>query len=60
MEGRWHGDGFVVGEGVWNRQDAAAEFERMARRVTPSIGGLPVELRLLSAEMEIKRQVTLR
>jgi hypothetical protein len=52
--------GFVVGEGVWDRPDAVAGFERLAKRVAPSAGGPPVELRLLNAEMEIKTQATLR
>ena len=52
--------GFVVGEGVWQRPAAVAGFERLARRVAPSIGGLPLQLRLLNSEMETKLTAELR
>jgi hypothetical protein len=49
--------GFVVGEGVWERGEAVAGFERLIRRVAASVGGLPIQLRLLNAEMETKKDV---
>lgn len=52
--------GFVVGEGVWERRELVASFERLAVRVAPSIGGLPIELRLLNSEMETKASAELR
>lgn len=52
--------GFVVGEGVWERPDAIAGFERLARRVAASIGGLPVQVRLLNSEMETKEEVAVQ
>ncbi len=52
--------GFVVGDGVWERADAAAGFGRLARRVAASIGGLPVRVRLLNAEMETKKEMTVQ
>jgi hypothetical protein len=52
--------GFVVGEGVWNRLDAVASFERLARLVAPSVGGPPLEMRLLSGEMDVKKAVMVR
>jgi hypothetical protein len=52
--------GFVVGEAVWERPDAVAGFERLARRVAGPAGGLPIQLRLLNGEMEIKREVVVR
>jgi len=52
--------GFVVTEGVWARQDAVNGFERLAREVAPSVGGLPVRMRLLSGAMEIKDEVEVR
>jgi len=58
------GDGtaiaFVVGEGVWRQPEAVAGFERLARRVAPSVGGLPLRVRLLSPEMEVKTEAVLR
>lgn len=52
--------GFVVGEGVWNRTDAVSSFERLTRLVAASIGGPPLAMRLLSGEMEVKKEVMLR
>jgi hypothetical protein len=52
--------GFVVGEGVWERPEAVEGFQRLARRVAASIGGLPIQVRLLNAEMEIKKEAAVR
>ena len=52
--------GFVVGDGVWDRADAAAAFENLTRRVAASVGGLPVQMRLLDEQMETKRQAAVR
>jgi hypothetical protein len=52
--------GFVVGESVWERREAVAGFERLARRVAASIGGLPIQVRLLNSEMETKKAVALQ
>jgi len=51
---------FVVGNGVWQRVDAVAGFEQLARRVAATVGGLPVMLRLLDSKMETKKEVALR
>jgi hypothetical protein len=52
--------GFVVGQGVWDRAEAVTGFEQLARQVAPSVGGLPLDVRLLSAEMENKKEVPIR
>jgi hypothetical protein len=52
--------GFVVGDGVWERPEAVAGFERLARRVAPSIGGLPIRVKLLNAEMETKKEMAVQ
>jgi hypothetical protein len=52
--------GFVVADGVWDRREAPAAFEQLARRVAASVGGLPVQLRLLNAEMEVKQEAMVR
>ncbi len=56
------GDGiaisFIVSEGVWDRPEAVAGFERLVRQAAPSVGGLPIQLRLLNPEMEPKKTVT--
>jgi hypothetical protein len=48
---------FVVGDGVWARPEAVAGFELLVRRVAASVGGLPIELRLLNSGMEIEKDV---
>jgi hypothetical protein len=47
---------FVVSDGVWDRPAAVAAFENLARKVAGSIGGLPVQLRLLNAQMETRKE----
>jgi hypothetical protein len=51
---------FVVADGVWDRADAVAGFERLARGVAPAIGGLPVQLRLLNEAMEPKKTIIVK
>ena len=47
---------FVVQEGVWDEPAAIATLDRLVRQVAPSVGGLPVDLRLLDRDMAIKRE----
>jgi hypothetical protein len=51
---------FVVQEGAWDRPEAVATLERLARRVAPSTGGLPIQLRLLDRDMETRKEVAIR
>jgi len=51
---------FVVQDGLWERPEAIATLDRLVRQVAPSVGGLPVELRLLDRNMDIKQTVTVR
>jgi hypothetical protein len=50
--------GFVLGEGAWNQPETVAAFEGLVRKVAPSVGGLPVDLRLLNSSMEVEKEVT--
>ena len=52
--------GFVVSEGVWERADAVAAFARLARQVAPSLGGPPLEVRLLSPQMEPRKEIVVQ
>ncbi len=52
--------GFVVAPGVWDRPEAVGSFERLVQRVAGVVGGLPVQLRLLSADMEVKKEAEVR
>jgi hypothetical protein len=42
---------FIVNDGVWDRPDAVAALERIVRKVAPSVGGLPIQLRLVDSTM---------
>jgi hypothetical protein len=58
---KWQGKKFVslvVQEGIWNDPEAIEYAEMIARQVTPSIGGLPIELRLVDTTLSPKRTVT--
>ena len=58
------GDGtaiwFVTNEGFWDKPEAIAGFERIARQAAASVGGLPIQVRLLNSEMETKREMTIQ
>jgi hypothetical protein len=47
---------FVVRDGFWEDPSHVAGFEQLVRDVAPSIGGLPVKLRLDSAQLEVKKE----
>jgi len=51
---------FVVQEGSWDNPDVAATLDRLVRQVAVSAGGLPIELRLLNRDMEIKKEFAVR
>jgi hypothetical protein len=51
---------FVVQDGLWNEPAVTATLERLVRQIAPSVGGLPIELRLLDRDMDIKQAVTVR
>jgi hypothetical protein len=52
--------GFAVNDGVWEQADLVERFEQLTRRAAPALGGLPVELRLLSGDMDPKKTVTVQ
>src|SRR5581483_7113243 len=55
----WRNDrtalGFVVADGIWNRPDAVATFDALGRHVAAAAGGLPLQVRLLDSQMNIRR-----
>jgi hypothetical protein len=51
---------FVVQERMWDEPAAVATLDRLVRQVAPSVGGLPVHLRLLDRDMAIKKEVEVR
>ena len=52
--------GFVVSEDVWGRSDTAAVYESLVRHVAASVGGLPIELRLLNSATDAKKQIAIK
>lgn len=46
---------FVVGDGVWDNSAQLFKFETVIREVAPAVGGLPIQMRLASAQLEIKK-----
>ncbi|MBV9760361.1 MAG: hypothetical protein JO340_07355 [Acidobacteriaceae bacterium] len=54
-----HRDGvalsFVVGQAVWDNPALVSQFEKIVRQAAPSVGGLPVKLRLVNTSLEAKK-----
>ena len=55
------GDGtavsFVVKDGLWDQPENIAPFEKIVRDAAGAVGGLPLKLRLLNRNLEIKKEV---
>jgi hypothetical protein len=51
---------FAVREGFWDNPQNVAGFEALVHDVAPSVGGLPVTLRLVNANLEIKKESTVK
>jgi hypothetical protein len=47
--------GFVVSAGAWDDAAIVADFERIVKQAAPSVGGLPVHLKLMNGQMETKK-----
>jgi len=46
---------FVVKDGIWNQPEMVTSFEALGREVAPSVGGFPIELRLLSEALSVEK-----
>jgi hypothetical protein len=46
---------FVVTDGTWNDAKMVADFESITRSVAPSIGGLPIDMRLLNTTLVVEK-----
>jgi len=42
---------FVVTDGTWNNPTMVTDFETITRTIAPSIGGLPIDMRLISTTL---------
>jgi len=51
---------FVVTDGAWNDAKMVSGFETIARSVAPSIGGLPIDLRLMSTTLVVEKDEKLQ
>jgi len=51
---------FVVGEGIWDQADKVAAFETIVRAHAGTVGGLPINLRLMNANVEVKKETTVK
>jgi hypothetical protein len=49
---------FVVKEGSWTQPALVSSFEEIARQAAPSIGGFPVQVRLMDKQREVKTEGT--
>jgi hypothetical protein len=51
------GISFPVNEGSWDKPEIVDYFVALARRSASSVGGVPVDLRLLNSNLEIKKEL---
>lgn len=50
---------FIVKEGSWEQPSMVASFEEFGRQIAPSVGGFPIQLRLLNNAREVKEESTI-
>jgi hypothetical protein len=46
---------FVVADGIWNNPKMVSDFETIVRSVAPSVGGLPIDLRLDNTTLTVEK-----
>ncbi|MGA3212066.1 MAG: hypothetical protein ABSD20_12240 [Terriglobales bacterium] len=51
---------FVVADGTWNNATMVGDFETITRSVAPTIGGLPIDMRLLSTTLVVEKDETIK
>ena len=51
---------FVVTDGAWNDAKMVSGFESITRTVAPSIGGLPIDMRLMSTTLVVEKDEKLQ
>jgi hypothetical protein len=49
---------FVVADGAWNAPSAVSGFETVTRTVAPTIGGLPIRMRMVSTMLVVEKDET--
>jgi hypothetical protein len=48
---------FVLADGAWDLPNEAEGFKALVRRCAPSVGGLPITLRLVNSKLETMKEV---
>ena len=51
---------FVVVDGAWNDAKMVSNFETITRSVAPSVGGLPIDMRLMSTTLVVEKDEKLQ
>lgn len=49
---------FAVQDEVWNRPGMLSSFEELARELAPKVGGLPIQVRLVDSNLNVKQTST--
>lgn len=49
---------FVVKDGAWDQPATVSLFDEVGRQVAPTVGGLPVQVRLLNTDRDVKEEST--
>jgi pyridoxal biosynthesis lyase PdxS len=46
---------FIVADGVWNNPGKVSNFEAIVRDVAPKVGGLPIEMHLVTPQLHLEK-----
>jgi hypothetical protein len=49
---------FVVKPGFWDQAEMVSGFAEVGREVAPAVGGYPIQVRLINADREVKKELT--
>ena len=49
---------FMVQEGAWDKPDYIGSFWEIGHTIAPSVGGLPIKVRLINLKRDVKREMT--
>ncbi len=51
---------FVVKDGTWDQPQMVTTFEAVGKAIAPSVGGLPVRVRLTNKMQDVKKEIEIR
>jgi hypothetical protein len=59
-----HDDGttlaFVIADGVWDNPSKVGNFEDIVRDVAPMLGGLPIDMHLVNAQLQVEKDEVIK